>query len=533
MKKALQVFGDRIPAEVTALLNREGAPTFRRDLEEQVIQVLTTNTLSDTFYVGRQQLTQETIKVVVAMRDKSPEFLAQAIVYARNEGFLQFVNLVALAILSTAKNKSPFLTAFPKVVQTPDNLMEFVAICRSGKIRKGLGGVALQATKDWLNSLSEYHAVKYSGDSAGISLRDVLRMAHPKPADLAMKERYAWLVKGWNEIGDEPSPTNARIWHLERIKRSEDPEVVLTSINEGGLPWEVVVPSVKKMTTATWEALMRQMPYVALMRHLNTLSRAGVFAKAENVEYVASRLSDSTAVAKAKVLPFRFFEAYKAYAADPAHEPKIAEALETALESSFVNMPYIPGTIAIGSDVSGSMNGLVSDKGNTRCIDICGVFTASLLKKAGDRVIVLPFKNDVVKGVRMMKEDSFFSITERLASICRGGTAVGAPVQFLLDRKIPVDIFIGITDNEDWRYGSGSRAVRGSFLDLWRQYRSEVTSEARAFLLTIASYRDAVAPQNEPGINFIYGWSPDVVRYISTSIMSGKTQLEAVQAVGV
>ncbi|MDP3769347.1 MAG: TROVE domain-containing protein [bacterium] len=538
MKKALEVFGDRIPDVTVALLNREGAPTFRRNLEEQVIQVLTTNMLSNTFYVGQQQLTQETIEVLVAMRDKNPKFLAQAIVYARNEGFLQFVNMVALAILSTANDKRPFLNVFSRVVQTPDNLMEFVAICRSGKIRKGLGGVALQATKEWLNSLSEYHAVKYSGDSDGISLRDVLRMAHPKPKDKTQEERFAWLVKGWDEIGNDPSPSNPRIWHLERIKRNEDSEIVLKSINEGGLPWEAVVPSVKKMTTTTWEALMWQMPYTALMRHLNALSRAGVLAKPENVEYVANRLSDSKAVAQAKILPFRFFTAWKAYSKDPAHLREIADALETALEGSFVNMPEIPGVLAIGPDVSGSMISArvltrpprpddKEDRDGTCAIEICGIFTAALMRKATGRLIVLPFEGHVRTDIRVDRSDRMLKTVETFSNINGRSTAVGAPIRFLYDRKIVVDTFVGITDNVEW-----DTSESGSFVEEWRRYKATVAPKAKAFLLTVASYRDAVAGQNEPAVHFVYGWSPDVVRYISATL-SGKTQLQAVQAVGI
>jgi hypothetical protein len=50
---------------------------------------------------------------------------------------------------------------------------------------------------------------------------------------------------------------------------------------------------------------------------------------------------------------------------------------------------------------------------------------------------------------------------ERLQVFGGGGsTAVGAPIQYLLDRKIKTDVFIGITDNEEWAYGSGHNCVR-------------------------------------------------------------------------
>jgi 60 kDa SS-A/Ro ribonucleoprotein len=120
---------------------------------------------------------------------------------------------------------------------------------------------------------------------------------------------------------------------------------------------------------------------------------------------------------------------------------------------------------------------------------------------------------------------------EKLARIHGGGTAVGAPIEYLLDRKIKVDVFIGITDNEDWDHGDDDgHSVRGSFLSLWRDYRRAVNPNAKAFLVTIAPYRDAVAPKGEKGVRFIYGWSDRVLEYMTLSLDEGKTQVQAIDA---
>lgn len=505
-------------------INQAGAASFQRNLKEQTVQVLTTNTLSDTYYVRQDKLVDETLDVVRQMCLLDPIFLAKAIVYARNKGFLQLVNITALVVLSQAADKRPFQWAFPQVIQTPDNLSEFVAICRSKRIRAGLGGVALKSVKEWLGNLSEYHALKYSGDSKGISLRDCLRMAHPKPAHEAVEERFRWLVKR----GDVR--LNFRIAEFERMKHLKKEADIVKAVREGDLPWEVVIPTVKSMTMAIWMELMEKMPYMALLRHLNALKRAGVFQFEEKEHYVAARLTDPVAIARAKILPFRLFEAWKAFLSTSDASQIVASALEKAMEASFANMPELNGSLAIGSDVSGSMSSQVSPKGQTRCIDICGIFTAAILKKASGRAIVLPFERDVVEGLRIMREDSMMATIAKLASINGGGTAVGAPIQYLLDRRIQVDTFIGITDNVDWCYGRGSHAVRASFLDLWREYRRRVAPQANAYLLTIESYRDAIAPELEPGVHFIYGWSPDVVRYIA-SVQGGQSQLDEINKI--
>jgi 60 kDa SS-A/Ro ribonucleoprotein len=230
------------------------------------------------------------------------------------------------------------------------------------------------------------------------------------------------------------------------------------------------------------------------------------------------------------VLPFRFFSAWVEYSKVEGFEPRIADAIRKACEISFENIPsFGDRTVCVAPDVSGSMESEVSDKGTTRCIDIAGIFAGALMKRIEEKGIVLPFEDRVVTDMNLSFRDDVLVTSEKLASIGGGGTAVGAPVQYLLDHKISVDVFIGITDNVDWCYGIGGRLVRGSFLSLWRDYKREVNPNAKAFLVTIAPYRDAVAPTSEKGVHFIYGWSDQVLKYISLSLEDGVTQTQMIE----
>uniref|UniRef100_A0A7C4R5F6 TROVE domain-containing protein n=1 Tax=candidate division CPR3 bacterium TaxID=2268181 RepID=A0A7C4R5F6_UNCC3 len=521
----------------TPFVNKEGAPTFRRELAEQVIQVLTTNTLENTFYVGKDELKEDTVRVLEKMKNKDPEFLAKALVFARNEGYLQKVPTMGLAVLSTSDargGKEFFKKAFNKIIQTPDNLSEFVRVVKKENIRKGLGGVALNSVKEWLKNISGYQAVKYSATSTNnrekFTLRDILKLARPKPENKEMEERFGWIVNGWKEVGEQESPTNPQIWALEKIKRSENNEEIIDLIERAKLPWEAVIPAVKKMNPEIWESLMRQMPYMALLRNINNFSKNGLLEKDENVEYIVSKLTSQRELEKAKVLPFRLYTAWKAYQSknkDNSVDSRIVNALETALENSFVNIPEIKGSLAIGSDVSGSMSMQVSDKGDTSCREICGVFTGALLKKSKDKTHVLPFET-VVKKENFLASDSILTNTEKIARMGGGGTAVGAPIEHLLKKKIKVDNFIGITDNEDWAYGRDYFS-RYSFLEAWREYKKTINPKAKAFLITLAPYRDAVAPQNEKDVHFIYGWNESVLKYISQNSEDKNSQVEKIK----
>lgn len=500
-------------------VNREGAPAFSRTPEEDTLAVLLTNTLGNTFYVDERSLAKETIDVFTKMAQKDASFLAKALVYARNKGLMKLAPVVGLGVLSAFGNgekKVAFRKVFHHVVKTPDDLREFVMLCRSKKIRKGLGGEARDAVKRWLQHMTEYHAVKYgSARSEDLTLRDILRMAHPRPVNDAQRELFGWLVKGWDNVGKEPSPSNPQVWALEKIKRSESEAEIVNLVRKYRLTWEVVVPSVKKMTVPIWSALLESMPYMALLRNLNTLERHGVFADKDTVKAVAKRLSDPEQVRKSRQFPFRFFNAFQAFTGTQA----IREAIAEALERSFENVESLPGTVCIANDISGSMSSQVSEKGATRYCDIAGLFAAALFKKQED-VVLMPFDTQVHE-VKVSRRDTVMSIAGAIGQ-ASGGTDVGAPIRELCRNRQKIDVFIGITDGEDW-------AGRG-FLTEWEQYKKEIPN-AKAFLVTISPLRDWNAPTGYPDVHFVMGWNDAVLKYIPLILKGGAGQVDEVRKI--
>ncbi len=513
-------------------LNREGAPSYYRPLKEQVVQILTTGTLGDTFYVSGRKLATEAYVVFARAIEECPEFLTRAIVYARVQGMMKTLPILGLAVLSGARgHRTLFETAFPRVILTPDDARDFAMLVKSGSIpgKRGLGGSSAKAMRAWLEGVSEYHAVKYgSANSREITLRDLIRLTHPRPLTPTAAERFGWLVRGVDGLGDSPD-LNPQIRAFEALKRATTESEALTLIRQGRLPYEVVVPALKATTPAIWAELLRQAPYMNLLRNLATFTRHGVFADEANVRYAVQKLTDRRAVEHSRVLPFRFFSAWQRYCSVDGFDTRIADALRYALEISFSNMPSLGNhRVAIGTDVSGSMTLPISEKSSTRFIDIAGVFTGALLKRIEGRVIPLPFEFKVHSGHELSSRDDIMVTAEKISSIGGGGTAVGAPVEYLLDRKIVVDVFIGITDNEDWCYGHG-RGCSGSFLELWSKYQAKVAPNARAYLVTIAPYRDAVAPDGSKGVRFIYGWSDSVPNYIARDLESGASQISEIE----
>lgn len=517
--------------------NREGAPSYHRSLEEQTVQVLTTGTLGTTFYASGEQLGTESMQVLTAMRKKDSGFLARALCWAREQGYMKTLPILGLAIHSAGRGttKESFETIFDRIVRIPDDLRAFAKLC-TGEIiqgRKGLGGYSHDAVRAWVSEhLNEYWALKYgSNKSEHPTLRDILRMVRPVPTSPAQAELFRWIVRG--ELEDDPS-LNPKLHAFEQLKKSTNEQEIIECIRKGRLPFEIVIPVVKEMTPAIWTELLYQAPYQNLLRNLATFTRHGVFTDEKNVEYAIGRLTDARAIEHAKVLPFRFFNAWKKYKESEYADIRIADALRQALEISFVNMPeFGGGTVALGIDVSGSMGRVFGQKGSMKYCDIAGIFTGALLKRIQGRAISLPFEGHIVSSEGISGRDDIMVTAEKISEMSNGGsTAVGAPIEHLMKNKIAVDTFIGITDDQEWAYGEGYDCS-GSFIELWRRYKKEVNPNAKAFLVRIAPYRDSVAPKGEKDMYFISGWNANALRFIVSTIEGGAGQVETIKSMSI
>lgn len=556
-------------------VNHEGFPAFTRSIEETTLSFLMTNMLSNTFYVSQEENVKETVDVLTRMADKDPVFLAKALVYARNRGLLKLAPTVGLTVLSASEKegaKKAFRLAFRHVVQIPDDLREFVELCKKAQIRKGkrvkvvtkvkdgkrvvvdrqvmpgqggLGGLAKLCVQNWLRHMSEFHAVKYGSDaSKGITLPDIVKLAHPSPSTRkadkgrdydrlrngAQRELFGWLVKGWNEIGPEPSPTNPMVWALERIKRLTDEEKIVSLVEKYKLPHEVVVPSVKKMTTAIWQAILKGMPYMAMLRSLNTMVRNGAFDDAGIVKDVAKRLSDKENVLSSKQLPFRFLSASKAFKGPQ----EIRDALTDAMEHSFANLPDMKGLrFVISNDVSTSMDMKVvgakkvelrpgQEDRRPECREIAGIFAAALFKRCEDSAIV-PFNTAPQPDLgRVSKRDSIMTISRQISQ-CSGGTNLAAPVEYMMDKPEKVDVFIVLTDDEDWA-GKG-------FLTAFEQYKARRNPAVKAFCIRLAPKSSFSAPPGYENVYFIEGWSASVLSFIPLILNGGTSQVDEVRKI--
>lgn len=536
--KINRLFGTSVYDAATAT-NYAGAPTFVRSDEERLVQALTTGTFEPTFYADAQTLAQEAVALCRDFAERDPHFLAQAIVYARTEGLLRLAPIVALITLSASPNpeaKEMFRRIFPRVILTPGDLQDALALCRAkgGSSLRGMGKSVQHAAQRWLAQMSEYHAIKYGAQSQQMSLRDIYRLTRPRLAGQP-NAIARWIVRG--EVDAEATP---QIAGYEAFKAAaaeqrtqatpEGERAALALVTAHRLPWEVVAGQMGEgaSSRAAWTAMLYQMPYMALLRNLNNLIKHEVTADGEALAYIIRTLADPARVATSKQLPFRFLSASKALADGPGRGA-IATALDVALEASFVNMPEVGARVLIANDISGSMTNKPSARSDMTMAEIAGIFAAAAYKKAEAGQIV-SFDTQAYPRDALHKDMGLTEIAQSISGY-GGGTSLSAPLMWAFGNPERVfDVAIFLTDSESWydHLTSGRGAA-----DLVREYRARVNPHLVCFFVQLVPYQHAVAPQSEPGMFYLYGWNASLLTFIGQMAGGGQSQVDVVRQVSV
>ncbi|PQO30041.1 TROVE domain-containing protein [Blastopirellula marina] len=463
--------------------NAAGGAAYVLPAKHALAQLATTGCLSGTFYATGQQQLDEVVKLVEQVDDN--QFLAKLAIYARQRGMMKDMPAALLVMLSVRDTELTH-QVFDRVVDNGRMLRNVFQMVRSGRFgRKGLSSSLKRAFERWLNNASTLKLLSASiGNDP--SLRDVLRMARPKPTNNERRALFGWLtekpVPQWAPatLHDLPEEVRQLNSFREAKKGSEQARIV----RDLSLRWDLLADTAQD--AHAWKAIAKQMGPQALRMNLNTLLRQGVLRSesgkpdAEMVALIAKRLSDEREIKRSKQFPYQFLAAYKHASNDVPQA--IKSALHRAAEIACGNIPQLSGPVLIGLDVSGSMHSPVTGyrgRGATttmRCVDVAALFAASILRRNPDSVVV-PF-DTVAYDAKFDPNDSILSLSDRLARYGGGGTDCSIPLQTANGRYAHRQ-FAGVillSDNESWitknrPYGYGRYGQTGMMSE-WQKFVS-------------------------------------------------------------
>lgn len=506
LKSLFKFAGKALAADTT---NEAGGPAYAFSAEHALAQYAITGTLHNTFYASAG----EQLATVLALAGQtSPEFVAKTAIYCRERGFMKDVPALLVAYLAK-RDVALMKRIFPRVIDNPKMLRNFVQIVRSGLVgRKSFGTAPKRAAQAWFRGRAP-EAIFRGSIGAAPSMADVIKLVRPSPkqadgsTDATREALYGYLI-GRNVQAEHLPPL---VLAFEAFKKGagvgEVPDV----------PFEML--TALELSKAQWGAIARAMTWTQTRMNLNTLLRKGVFEDDQTTRLVADRLRDPTLVRKARAFPYQLLAAFKA--ANGAMPVSITNALQDALEIATENVPAVDGKLFICPDVSGSMQSpatgqRVGATTSVRCVDIAGLVAASLMRRNASAE-VLPFSDDVVKLPRALNpRDSVMTNAQYLASLPSGGTACAAPLRHLNQRGARGDLVLYVSDNQSWADFAlaGSPQSRGTAMaEEWERFRAR-NPKAKLVLVDIQPYAHTQVKERADVLN-VGGFSDAVFEVVS------------------
>ena len=497
-------------------VNRAGAGAYDYIAAHKLAQYAATGCLSNTFYAAAEEQLETVLQLALQLE---PEFVAKAAVYARKKGHMKDVPALLLAVLST-KSTELLQKAFPQVVDNGRMLRNFVQIMRSGVVgRKSLGSVPKALVRKWLDSASERVLIEASVGTSP-SLRDVVRLVHPKPADATREAFYGWLLGKPHLFERLPQALQAlKLFELDRSREIPDvPFQMLTALNLDAQGWAQVA------LRGGWHMLRM---------NLNTFARHGVYLLPHVTDAIAERLADREAIKRARVLPYQLLIAHSMIA---GNVPRIVRnALETAMEIALENVPSFPGRVVVCPDVSGSMASPITGKRGSatsavRCIDVAALIAAAVMRANPDTKI-LPFA-EAVREIRLNPRGKVMMNANKLASLGGGGTNCSAPLEWLWRHGTEAELVIMVSDNQSWidaRSQGTSQTMK-----IWSEFRAR-NPKAKLACIDLQPYGTTQAAEGVDVLN-VGGFSDEVfeiVRLFARDELGAQHWLDQIESVNV
>lgn len=491
-------FNNSSSTRKTITKNYEGEKAYKAGdmYMDLYLRTATQMVMTDKFYGDKKEQYEEWVTLVRDMAKKDPEFLLRLAAYTRNEMKLRTAPIVMLVEAALAgktqynvyPNNDLVKHYAPHIIKRADEMAEIIAyyITITGKIgtdtkgSNGLPNILKTIIKNELNSskFSDYQLIKNDKNEASVKLRDVLRIVHPIPKDKQTKEFYRKIVKkeSFAEIAQET-------W--EGI------------IAQGGSNKE------------TWSEAIKVMPIFATVRNIRNFFEHDVPFELIN-KHVIAKLRDKEVITKSRMLPFRFYQAYKEV---KERNFETDAALEEAIRLAAVNnVPKFDGITAVFVDVSGSMESTLNDKSKMRYDEIAALFGAIIEKRCGATYTLICAYDDNVYPIKLGENDSVLYAMKKILAKRGGATDAWKCIKLLIDNQLKVDRIIFLSDEQSYNsggrfshYGSGSNVQQ-----LMQLYRQTMNPDVLLYDIDLSGYGTLQFDPHNPKNVMMGGWSERV-----------------------
>ncbi|KAJ52719.1 hypothetical protein BD780_001645 [Clostridium tetanomorphum] len=449
------------------------------DKEKLVTQVLTSLFNESKFYKDNSEDIVNTVQKVIK---EDPKFIANLCVYTRKEMHLRTISQVLIGELAKVNKGKPYVRrSMNNCIFRVDDMTEILAyyINKYGKpipnsIKKGIG--------DKLLSFDEYQLAKYNRRNNLVKLKDLLCLVHPKAKNEEQNNMFKRLLE--NKL---KTPIT---WETQLSSRGNKKKV-----------WEELIEN-------------NSLGYMAMLRNLRNILKADVY----NIDKVYEFLSDENRVLRNKLLPFRYYSAYKTLENEGIGTSKIFDTLEAAIKHSTKNINKLTGKTMISADVSGSMNCYISEKSQITCAEIA-VLMMSIANYICEETITTTFDSKLYMSNLSTKNGIIANANS--IKVNGGGTDISLPIRHLLNNKIFVDRIIILSDNEINR---GYGRVCQRYVE---EYKSKINPNVWVHAIDMQGY----GTQQFCGerVNILAGWNEKIIDFIYQAEIETGSLIEKIE----
>ena len=409
-----------------------------------------------------------------------------------------------------------FRTTCRRVARTGSQLQMFIDYI--GPMR-GWGRGLRRAVANWYFrkdiKQAVYQAVKYR-QRYSWTHRDLLRKAHPKAASSEFNDFFAWITQG----AVPPDSPNFALIHAYEQAKTANPKFLASLIRAYEMTWEMM-PSEQLDKPEVWEALADRMPLTALIRNLATLTRVGTIAPMKSA-WVCERLN---AIGNARtedftrIHPIAVLSALLTYRSGKGARgsntwtpvPQVVGALDKAFDQSFATAPQTNQRFYLGIDVSGSMgSGEVAGVPGLTPRMAAAAMAMAIARREPNYYIAGFAARDSFRMTSMRRgatmaplsitaSDSLNDAMHKTQALDFGATDCALPMLDALEKKIPVDCFVVLTDSETW-------AGPTHPTEALRKYRQEMGIPAKLVVVAMVANEFTIADPQDAGMLDVVGF---------------------------
>ncbi len=536
--------------------NNAGGFVFKLDEWAQLTRFLILGAEGGTYYASEKKLVRDNAKKIEELINKDAKRVVDTIVdiVKNNRAPKIDPSLFVLALVAkTAKKDEDRAYANKNIINVLNIGTHIFDYMNNLRELGGFGDGTKRSFARFYNSLSpdrlSFLLAKYQQRN-GVTHNDVLRLTHIKPVDIQHEILYSYATGKL-----KPKDLNKKTWTrsyvscagkgkevvtktedivitenyikilegMEKAKIEKNESNIINLIGEYNLPQECL-PTEFLNKPKVAEALLQKMPIGATIRALGKYSAIGLLTPlSDSAKIVQDRILDPKQLEKGKIHPLQVLLALGTY--NQGHgfrsdktwkvNQTIVDALNDAFYLAFKNVEPTGLRYYLGIDCSGSMGSPFAN--SSLSVRTAAAAMAMVTAQTESQHYFAGFTSNGgwsrTENTGMV--DLKISAKDRLDTVCKkvdlanfGATDCALPMLDALEKKMKVDIFMVLTDNETW-------AGKIAPIQALDKYNKAMGINAKLIVCGMTSTGFTIAPQDRKDCLDVVGFDAATPNIIS------------------